>query len=42
MERYKTVEIIGRGAFGIVKSAKDSQTGELVAVKLGIYAPLCF
>ncbi len=36
-DRYETLELIGRGAFGIVKSARDSLTGEAVAVKLGKY-----
>src|SRR5690349_18085375 len=33
MDRYKEVEKIGEGAFGYVVKAKDTFTGQLVAVK---------
>jgi serine/threonine protein kinase len=37
-DRYRTIEVIGRGAFGVVKSAKDTSTGENVAMKLVVRA----
>mmetsp|Transcript_8478 Transcript_8478/g.12716 ORF Transcript_8478/g.12716 Transcript_8478/m.12716 type:complete len:382 (-) Transcript_8478:253-1398(-) len=32
-ERYKLIKPIGRGAYGVVCSAKDTKTGKLVAIK---------
>lgn len=31
--RYKAIEIIGQGTFGIVMKCKDKQTNEIVAIK---------
>lgn len=32
-ERYEIIDTIGSGAYGVVVSARDSKTGELVAIK---------
>jgi len=32
-ERYEIVDIVGSGAYGIVVSARDKRTGEMVAIK---------
>jgi protein kinase len=33
MERFKKLEALGDGSFGLVFKAEDVQTGEIVAVK---------
>ncbi|EGR30147.1 protein kinase domain protein [Ichthyophthirius multifiliis] len=33
MDKYKTIEIIGRGSFGEVTKAQNIETGEIVAIK---------
>ena len=32
-ERYEIIDKIGSGAYGIVVSARDTKTGEMVAIK---------
>lgn len=33
MEKYKTIKILGDGAFGTVYKASNIKTGEIVAIK---------
>ncbi len=33
MEKYKILEIVGKGSFGEVEKARNIKTGELVAIK---------
>ena len=32
-ERYQIIDTIGSGAYGVVVSARDTKTGEMVAIK---------
>lgn len=32
-EKYEFIKVIGQGAYGVVISAKDTRTGNLVAIK---------
>ena len=33
MSKYKKIEVLGEGAYGVVYKAQNQQTGEIVAIK---------